>query len=95
MDSYRCVAVCQATAIIRLIDKSTGMRSVIRSGLSALNTRINPFPPPAINPVGPFKLSIQPGKGSLRAAVTMDGRTIASGTVPHSFSKICSANFLV
>ena len=46
-------------------------------------------------PVGPFKLSIQPGNGSFRAAVTIEGRTIAKGTSPHSFSKIFSANALV
>lgn len=46
-------------------------------------------------PVGPFRLSIQPGRGSCSAAVTIDGRTMANGMSPHSLSRSCSANALV
>jgi hypothetical protein len=47
------------------------------------------------SPVAPFMLSTQPGKGSLSAAVTIDGRTIANGTLPHLVSSSCSAKPLV
>ena len=47
-------------------------------------------------PVGPLILSIQPGMGSLRLAVTMDGRMMDRGIFPsHSFNKRSSAMNLV
>lgn len=50
-------------------------------------------------PLGPFKLSIQPGKGSVRAAVTIEGLTITRGSLcsPHShrFRSNCSPRALL
>lgn len=46
-------------------------------------------------PVGPLMLSIQPGMGSNRAAVTVDGLTMASGMSPCSSRSNCSAMALV
>jgi hypothetical protein len=46
-------------------------------------------------PVGPLMLSIQPGMGSKRAAVTVDGLTMASGMSPCSSRSNCSAMALV
>lgn len=115
LEPYFCVAVCQATAIIKLMGNSTGMTSATidvwhQSVLS------KPLPAPAIRPeiaeivkfafqtfdsncyrlpVGPFKLSTQPGIGSFMAAVTMVGLTMASGIPPHSSSSKCSASALV
>ena len=40
-------------------------------------------------PVGPLRLSIHPGIGSFSAAVTMEGRIIATGILPCS----CWSNF--
>ena len=46
-------------------------------------------------PVGPLRLSTHPGIGSFKAAVTMVGRTMARGIVPHSSVSKCSASAFV
>lgn len=129
---YLVIAVCHANAIIKLIDKSTGMISLTIS-VFILTTRKNPLPTATIDPresdqqflitrhhpiiikytvyiqymysiyikmksylpVAPFRLSTQPGKGSCRAAVTIDGLTITSGIFPRNFSNNCSAKVFV
>lgn len=88
------VAVAQATAMVKLIAKSTGMISPIISPLPFM-VLMTPLPTPTIAAVGPFMLSIQPGTGSFSAAKTMEGRTMASGICPFSLSKSCSARALV
>ena len=84
------VAVYHATTIIKLIVKSTGIISATSSALP-LTTRRTPFATPTMAPVGPLMLSIHPGIGSFKAAVTMEGRTIAVGTSPCSSSNNFSA----
>lgn len=68
---YLFVAVCHPTVIIKLIAISTGIKSAIMSRLQNMERRI-PFPAPARRPVGPFKLSTQPGIGSFQAATTIN-----------------------
>merc|ERR1719414_661064 len=46
-------------------------------------------------PVGPLKLSIQPGKGSCQDATTMDGLTMASGRPLDTWPSIPSVMALV
>lgn len=58
-------------------------------------TRIIPVPAPAIKPVAPLILSIHPGTGSCHDAVTIEGRTMQTGSPPASLIKICSANAFV
>ncbi len=83
------VAVYHAAAIIKLIIKSTTAFE------SPLNTRRTPLATPAMIPVGPLILSIHPGRGSFKAAVTIEGLTIAVETFPLSSSNSFSAIALV
>lgn len=50
---------------------STGIISDFKSPLQSIE-RITPLAAPIITPVGPFKLSTQPGFGSCTAGVTRD-----------------------
>jgi hypothetical protein len=65
------VAVFHAIAITAFIAKSTGTASALYFGLHNMD-RSTPFPPAANIPIGPFRLSTQPGSGSLSAGVTAD-----------------------
>lgn len=47
--------------------------------------RITPLPAPINSPVGPFILSVQPGIGSYRIGITIEGRNIIAGNL-----SICS-----
>lgn len=71
------VATCHATAIVKLMTTSTGMRSAT---LSLWHKRVlsTPFPAPMITPVGPLRLSTQPGIGSRQAAVTATHSVLSS-----------------
>lgn len=73
VNAYFCLlfAVFHAIAITAFIAMSTGTASALYSGLHNMD-RSTPLPPATIIPVGPFKLSTQPGKGSLCAGVTAE-----------------------
>lgn len=83
-------AVYQATLIIKLMTKSTGIISPTTFGLTLATLR-TPLAAPYIIPVGPLMLSTHPGMGSFTAPVTMDGRTITNGMSPCSSFNSCSA----
>lgn len=55
--------------MIALIAMSTGITCAIREPSQSI-VRMTPLPAPIIMPTGPFKLSTQPGTGSLCAGQT-------------------------
>lgn len=65
------IAVFHAITITAFIAKSTGTASAVYSELQSMD-RSTPLPPAANIPVGPFRLSTQPGRGSLSAGVTAE-----------------------
>lgn len=69
--TYFSVAVFQEAAINPLQTVSTGFKSAKYSG-SANIVLMTPLPAPISSPVGPFKLSTQPGNGSSHAGITVE-----------------------
>lgn len=67
---------CKSTKIV-FDEKEVG--AMFRTWLNRAARR-KPFPTAAMMPVGPLMLSTHPGIGSRHAAVTIDGRTMATGT---------------
>lgn len=58
-----------ATIMSPFMAKSTGIPSQLISSLQYMDL-ITPFPAATTIPVGPFKLSTQPGNGSFQALIT-------------------------
>ena len=63
------VPIHQAIVIIPLIATSTGI-TWARYSLLPYIERMTPFPPPTNSPIGPFRLSTQPGTGSFHVGTT-------------------------
>lgn len=60
-----------AMTIIALMAISTGTTCALFSSLHCI-VRSTPFPAAAITPIGPLRLSTQPGMGSKDAGVTLN-----------------------
>ena len=63
-----------AIMINPLIARSTGITSPVYVSLQSI-VRMTPLAPPTNIPIGPFKLSTHPGKGSSNAGVTGIAKT--------------------
>lgn len=72
------VALYQPNDIIPLMAMSTGITSAWLSASTIIDLR-TPFPEATNTPTGPFKESTQPGVGSFRDGMTMEGLAITNG----------------
>ena len=63
------VPILYAITIILLTAASTGIISAKQSAFQYTDL-MTPLPVPTNTPIGPFRLSTQPGSGSLKAGVT-------------------------
>lgn len=86
--------LCQAAAMTLLATMSTGMKSVTLEMSPYTDVNI-PLASATKSPVGPLKLSIQPGKGSFAVAVMIDGRRITTGSEEACSCTSTSATALV
>jgi hypothetical protein len=76
------IAVFHAITITAFIAKSTGTASAVYSELQSMD-RSTPLPPAANIPVGPFRLSTHPGRGSLSAGVTAEKQLMSFMITRH------------